>query len=131
QPNPAAICRKVAKAPDGGEIVIWGDGKQRRSYLWIDDCLDALHRLFHSDFNEPINIGTDRSIGVDELAFMVMDMADKNLTLVHDPSKPQGVRGRNADLTLIRRVLGWEPTTSLEDGMGRLYRWVECAVHEG
>ncbi len=135
---PAAICRKVAEAPDGGEIVIWGDGKQRRSYLWIDDCLDALHRLFQSDFNEPINIGTDRSIGVDELALMVMDMADKELTIIHDTSKPQGVRGRNADLTLVREILGWEPTTGLEEGMERLYRWVECRLanrdvqsHEG
>lgn len=125
---PAAICRKVAEALDGGEIVIWGDGKQRRSYLWIDDCLDAVHSLFQSDFNEPINIGTDRSICVDELAFMVMDIADKDLTLIHDSSKPQGVRGRNADPTLIREVLGWEPTTSLEEGMERLYRWVESAI---
>lgn len=127
---PAAICRKVAETPDGGDIIIWGDGKQRRSYLLIDDCLDAVYRLFQSDFNEPINIGTDRSIGVDELALMVMDFADKNLNLVHDLEKPQGVRGRNADLTLIKNILDWNPTTSLEEGMEKLYRWVEDQVGE-
>ena len=126
---PAAVCRKVAKAPDGGRIVLWGDGRQRRSYLWIDDCCEAFYRLIQSDFSDPVNIGTDRSIGVDELAYMVMRIAGKDIAIDHDITKPQGVRGRNADLSLVKQILKWEPTTSLEDGMARLYNWV-CEMLE-
>jgi len=125
---PAAVCRKVAEAPDGGSIILWGDGKQRRSYLWVDDCCDAFYRLTQGDFSDPVNIGTDRSIGVDELAYIVMNIADKHLTIEHDLTKPQGVRGRNADLTLVRKVLGWEPKVELEDGMYRLYKWIESRL---
>jgi len=125
---PAAVCRKVAEAQDGDSIVLWGDGKQRRSYLWIDDCCEAFYKLIQSDFSDPLNIGTDRSIGVDELAYMVMDIAGKDLDIEHDLTKPQGVRGRNADLTLIRKVLGWEPIVELEEGMTNLYNWVESKI---
>ena len=125
---PAAACRKVAEAHDDGRIVLWGDGKQRRSYLWIDDCCEAFYRLVRSSFSDPVNIGTDRSIGVDELAYMVMRIAGKKLTIDHDLNKPQGVRGRNADLSLIREVLGWEPKIELEEGMSRLYKWVESQL---
>ena len=122
---PAAVCRKVAEAKDGGRIVLWGDGKQRRSYLWVDDCCEAFYKLIHSDFSDPVNIGTDRSIGVDELAQMVMQISGKDLSIDHDLTKPQGVRGRNADLSLIREILDWEPEIELEEGMGRLYKWIE------
>lgn len=121
---PAAVCRKVAEAPDGGSIVLWGDGKQRRSYLWVDDCCEAFYKLIQSDFSDPVNIGTDRSIGVDELAKMVMQISGKNLTIEHDLDMPQGVRGRNADLTLVKQTLSWEPTVSLEEGMEKLYKWI-------
>lgn len=126
---PAAVCRKIAEAPDGGRIILWGDGKQRRSYLWIDDCCEAFYKLIQGDFSEPVNIGTDRSVGVDELAKMVMKIAGKTLSIDHDLAKPQGVRGRNADLTLVKRVLNWEPQITLEDGMTRLYHWVEEQVN--
>lgn len=122
---PAAICRKVVEAEDGGSITIWGDGKQTRSFLYIDDCLDAIYQQMKSDFNEPLNIGTDYPITIDDLAYLVMDIAGKKLKIIHDLTKPQGVRGRNADLTLIRKVLDWEPKISLKEGMRRLYRWVE------
>jgi len=121
---PAAVCRKVAEAPDDGEIILWGDGKQRRSYLWVDDCCEAFYKLLKSDYSDPVNIGTDRSVGVDELAQIVMKIAGKNLTIEHDLTKPQGVRGRNADLTLIKEQLNWEPTVSLEVGMETLYLWI-------
>jgi len=121
---PAAVCRKIAEAPNDGRIVLWGDGKQRRSYLWIDDCCEAFYKLIQSDFSEPVNIGTDRSIGVDELAKMVMQISGKDLVIDHDLTKPQGVRGRNADLSLVKQTLSWEPTVSLEDGMAQLYAWI-------
>ena len=127
---PAAVCRKVAEAPDGGSIILWGDGKQRRSYLWVDDCCEGIYRLTQGGFSDPVNIGTSRSIGVDELGYMVMGIAGKNLTIKHDLSKPQGVRGRNADLTLAQEVLGWKPTVKLEDGIMRLYRWVDQEIRD-
>jgi len=125
---PAAVCRKVAEAPDGGTITLWGDGKQRRSYLWIDDCCKGFYELIQSNYSDPINIGTDRSISVDELAYMVMCIAGKTLTIEHDLTKPQGVRGRNCDLALAKEILGWNPKTSLEKGMERLYRWIEGEI---
>lgn len=128
---PAALCRKVAEAKDGGTIIVWGDGKQTRSFLYIDDCLDAVYTLMQSNFSNPINIGTNDLIAIDDLAKMVMKIAGKELTIEHDLTKPQGVRGRNADLSLIRKELGWEPKVSLEEGMSRLYRWVESKVKNG
>ena len=125
---PAAVCRKVAEAQDGGRIILWGDGKQRRSYLWVDDCCEAFYKLIQSDFSDPVNIGTDRSIGVDELAKIVMQISGKDLIIDHDLTKPQGVRGRNADLSLIREVLDWEPKIELEEGMSRLYKWIESQL---
>lgn len=121
---PAALCRKVAEASDGSTITVWGDGKQTRSFTYIDDCLNAVYLLMQSDFSDPINIGTDYLIAIDDLAQMVMKIAGKKLSIVHDLTKPQGVRGRNADLTLVKKVLGWEPKVTLEQGMERLYQWV-------
>ncbi len=121
---PAAISRKVALAADGDEIEIWGDGQQTRSFTYVDDCVEGIHRLMRSEHRDPLNLGTDRLITVDGLVDLVCDVAGKSLVKVHDTSKPQGVRGRNSDNTRLRRVLGWEPGTSLEHGMERTYTWI-------
>lgn len=125
---PAAICRKVAEANNGGKIEVWGDGKQTRSFLHVNDCLEAVYLLMNSKFSGPINIGTDYLITIDDLARLTMKIAGKTLTIQHDLTKPQGVRGRNADLTLIRKVLGWKPNIMLEDGMRQLYEWVDISL---
>jgi nucleoside-diphosphate-sugar epimerase len=121
---PAAICRKVASAPDGGIIDIWGDGRQTRSFMYVEDCVEGLVRLMASDCREPLNLGTDRLISVDELVDLVCSIAGKDLVKRHDPSKPQGVRGRNSDNSLLRKTLGWEPSISLERGLAITYRWI-------
>jgi GDP-D-mannose 3',5'-epimerase len=128
---PAALCRKVAEASDGGTISIWGDGQQTRSFLYIDDCLEAIYKLMRSDYSEPLNIGSDALISIDDLADMIMVIANKKLRKVYDPSQPQGVRGRNADLTQIEKVLDWRPKVAYREGMEKLYRWVEKMVHQG
>jgi len=127
---PAATCRKIATAIRDGKdyITVWGDGEQRRSFLFVDDCVEAFYRLMESDYNKPLNIGTDRSININELAKLVMKIAGVNLRIEHDLSMPQGVRGRNADLTLNKQILGWKPKVSLEEGMERLYKWVSSQV---
>lgn len=125
---PAALCRKVAEAPDGGTIEIWGDGKQTRSFLYIDDCLDAIYRLMQSDYSKPLNIGSDELITIDELADIIIEISGKKLKKIYDTSKPQGVRGRNADLTLIESILGWRPKTSYREGLEKTYRWIEKMV---
>jgi GDP-D-mannose 3',5'-epimerase len=127
---PAAICRKVASAEDGGEIEIWGDGKQTRSYMYVDDCVDGIHRIARSDHGRPLNLGTDELISVDKLVDLVCRIARKTLRKRHDVTKPQGVRGRNSDNSRLREVLGWEPTTPLETGLQRTYEWIEPMVRE-
>ncbi|UCF18253.1 MAG: NAD-dependent epimerase/dehydratase family protein [Gemmatimonadota bacterium] len=122
--SPAAICRKVALAEDGGEIEVWGDGQQTRSYCYIDDCVEGIHRLMRSDHREPLNLGSDRLVTVNELIDIVEGAAGKKVRRRYDLSKPQGVRGRNSDNTLLRKVLGWEPAITLEDGLGETYRWI-------
>jgi nucleoside-diphosphate-sugar epimerase len=122
---PAAISRKVALANDGDTIEIWGDGLQTRSFTYVSDCVDGIHRLMHSEHRDPLNLGTDRLITVDGLVDLVSEIAGKSLTKEHDTSKPQGVRGRNSDNERLREVLGWEPGTTLEDGLGETYRWIE------
>lgn len=126
---PAAISRKVAKAENGGEIEIWGDGKQTRSFCYIDDCLEGVYRLMESDFREPLNIGSDRLVTIDEMVDIISKIAQKNLTKKHLLDKPQGVRGRNSDNTLCKKVLGWEPRISLEEGLGKTYYWIKEQVH--
>jgi nucleoside-diphosphate-sugar epimerase len=121
---PAAICRKVASAPDGGIIDIWGDGRQTRSFMYVEECVEGLVRLMASACREPLNLGTDRLISVDELVDLVCSIAGKDLVKRHDPSKPQGVRGRNSDNSLLRKTLGWEPSISLERGLAITYRWI-------
>lgn len=125
---PAALCRKVAWAADGGEIEIWGDGEQTRSFCYIDDCIEGIYRLMQSSFRDPINLGTDRMVTINELAEIVISISGKTGLSLRHIDGPQGVRGRNSDNTLLREVLGWEPSTSLEDGMTETYRWIEKQV---
>lgn len=121
---PAAICRKVALAPEGGTIEVWGDGSQTRSFTYIDDCVEGIHRIMRSDHPEPLNLGSDELISVDGLVDMVCRVAGKRLEKLHDLSKPQGVRGRNSDNTLASHVLGWQPSITLERGLTETYRWI-------
>jgi nucleoside-diphosphate-sugar epimerase len=126
---PAALCRKIAEAQDGGKIEVWGDGKQTRSFLYIDDCCEAFYQLSLSNYSKPVNIGTDRLISIDDLAHLILKVAGKeHCSLYHDMSRWQGVRGRNADLTLIKNVTGWKPKISLEEGLRRTYKWIERMV---
>ncbi|HLO06474.1 MAG TPA: NAD-dependent epimerase/dehydratase family protein [Terriglobales bacterium] len=122
---PAAVCRKVALADDGGTIHIWGDGEQTRSFMYIEDCVEGLLRIMASDFDKPLNLGTDRLITINGLVDLLADIAGKKLVRQHDLSKPQGVRGRNSDNSLLRKVLGWEPSISLEQGLAVTYAWIE------
>jgi GDP-D-mannose 3',5'-epimerase len=122
---PAAVCRKVALAEDGGELEIWGDGKQTRSFMYVDDCVEGIHRLTMSDHSAPLNLGTDVMVTVDQLCDLVCEIAGKRLTKRHDASKPQGVRGRNSDNSRLKSVLGWEPQVSLRDGLEVTYRWID------
>jgi GDP-D-mannose 3',5'-epimerase len=123
---PAAMCRKIAMAKAAGkhEIEIWGDGEQTRSFCYIDDCLEGLHRLMRSDFREPLNLGQDRMVTINQLADIVADVAGIKVAKKHIDG-PMGVRGRNSDNTLLKKVLGWEPAISLEDGLARTYSWIE------
>ena len=125
---PAALCRKVAEAADPGEITVWGDGKATRSYCYIDDCVRGTEMLMESGYDRPLNIGSDRLISVEELADMIIGISGKRIGKRHDLSAPQGVRGRNADLTLVKQVLGWEPRVPLEEGMRHTYDWVKSMV---
>jgi nucleoside-diphosphate-sugar epimerase len=122
--SPAAICRKIALAREGDEIEIWGDGKQTRSYCYIDDCVEGLFSLMQSDYHEPVNLGQDRLVTIDELVDMVAKISEKNILKRYDLSKPQGVRGRNADISLIKKIIGWEPRVSLEKGLAETYQWI-------
>lgn len=117
----------MAETPDGGEIEIWGDGRQTRSFLYIDECLEGVRRLVNSDFTGPVNIGSDEMISIDGLAEMVMAAAGKRIKLKHIPG-PLGVRGRNSDNRLIERKLGWRPTRRLQDGIEQTYRWIAKQV---
>jgi GDP-D-mannose 3',5'-epimerase len=131
--SPAAMCRKIATAKLIGdrEIEIWGDGEQTRSFCYIDDCVEGIHRLMRSDFREPLNLGQDRMISINQLADMVAKIAGIRIYPKHIDG-PQGVRGRNSDNTLLRQVLGWEPQISLEEGLKRTYEWIEGnGIREG
>jgi len=124
---PAAICRKVAEAPDRGEIEIWGDGCQTRSFLYIDECVDGIRRLMESDFTGPVNIGSNEMVSINQLAYLVMDVADKKLSLHHVPG-PLGVRGRNSDNRLIAQKLGWSPSRPLREGLEKTYSWIQRQI---
>jgi len=121
---PAAMCRKVSYASSPGKIEIWGDGKQTRSFMYVDDCVEGIHRIMRSDYKSPLNLGTDELVSVDELAQIVIEVSGKKISLVHDTTKPQGVRGRNSDNTRLRSVLQWEPQMMLREGIVPTYRWI-------
>lgn len=120
---PAALCRKVAETPDGGEIEIWGDGRQTRSFLYIDECLDGVRRLMEADFAGPVNIGSEEMVTINRLAELIMSIAGKKLSIRHI-SGPLGVRGRNSDNRLIQERLRWSPCRPLRDGIERTYAWI-------
>jgi nucleoside-diphosphate-sugar epimerase len=126
---PAAICRKVIQAPEGGELEIWGDGKQTRSFLYIDECLDGLRILMDSNENQPFNIGSEEMISINEFTKMIIGISGKNLSIKNIPG-PEGVRGRNSDNNLVYSLLGWKPTIPLKDGITKTYRWIETQVNE-
>jgi GDP-D-mannose 3', 5'-epimerase len=127
---PAALCRKIAMAKLSGrdEIEIWGDGEQTRSFCYIDDCIWGIYKLMHSDFNGPLNLGQDRMVSINELAAMIADIANVEVRMKHVPG-PQGVRGRNSDNTLLKKILNWTPEVSLEEGLLNTYAWIESQVY--
>ena len=127
---PAALCRKIAAAPNGGEIEIWGDGIQTRSFLFIDECLEGVLRLMRSDFPGPVNIGSEEMVSINQFAHIIMDIAGKKLSIRHIPG-PLGVRGRNSDNRLISKELGWCPTLPLREGLERTYSWIDDQVRGG
>jgi GDP-D-mannose 3',5'-epimerase len=127
---PAALCRKIAVVQDGGEIEIWGDGLQTRSFLYIDDCLEGTLKLMRSDFTGPVNIGSEEMVTINGLADLITDIAGKKVSLKHIPG-PLGVRGRNSDNRMVREKLGWEPQISLREGLGKTYPWIESQVRKG
>ncbi len=124
---PAALSRKIAEAEDGGTIEMWGDGKQTRSFLYIDECIEGVLRLMASDFTGPVNIGSEEMVTLNGLAETIMSIAGKKLKVRHVPG-PLGVRGRNSDNRLIFRTLGWKPTRRLRDGLEDTYRWISEQV---
>ena len=127
---PAAICRKVAEAPDCGEIEIWGDGEQTRSFLYVDDCLDGVDALMNSDCREPVNIGSEEMVSINRLADIACEIAGKTLTKRH-VAGPLGVRGRNSDNRLCEAMTGWRPKMTLREGLTKTYRWIEGQVKKG
>jgi len=124
---PAALCRKIAETPNGGEIEIWGDGKQTRSFLYVDECVESVRRLTESDFTGPVNIGSEEMVSINRLAEMIMEIAGKKVSIRHIPG-PLGVRGRNSDNHLIRERLGWAPSRPLAEGLQKTYSWIAQQV---
>ena len=126
---PAAICRKVALIPgEVGEIEVWGDGEQTRSFMHVDDCVEGIYRIMRSGYPHPLNLGTDELVTINQLVDTVAEISGKRITKRHDVSKPQGVRGRNSDNTRIREVLGWGPEITLREGLAPTYRWIESEL---
>ena len=126
---PAAICRKVAESISGGEIEVWGDGQQTRSFLFVDECVEGTRRLMESDFEGPVNIGSDEMVKIQDLVKMIEGISGKNLVIKNVPG-PTGVRGRNSDNELIWEKIGWKPTSKLRDGLEKTYEWVSTKVKE-
>lgn len=127
--SPAAICRKVAEANDGGSIEIWGDGTQTRSFLYVDECVEATYRLMQSDFSGPVNIGSEEMVTINDLVDIVCEVAGKKLTKIHVDG-PLGVRGRNSHNDLIRKELQWNYSMTLKDGISKTYEWINTQVHK-
>ena len=130
---PAAICRKVIEAKLSGmhEIQIWGDGKQTRSFMYIDDCIDGVHRIFASDIDEPINLGSSELVSINQLVDLAEEIGGVKLKRSYDLNAPRGVNGRNSDNTLILAKIGWEPSIRLRDGLEKTYRWIEQQIASG
>jgi len=126
--SPAALCRKVAKASNPGSIEIWGDGKQTRSYCYVDDAVNGTIALMESKYTKPVNIGSDRLVSISYLADIIIKISGKKITKTFNTAAPQGVRGRNADLTLVKNVLKWKPTVSLEEGLTKTYKWIKKEI---
>lgn len=126
---PAAICRKVAEAENNGEIEVWGDGKQTRSFLYVDECLEGVDRLMNSDFIGPVNIGSEEMVSINELVQITADIAGKRISMKHIEG-PLGVRGRNSDNRLIKEKLGWAPSESLRTGLEKTYLWISKEVEK-
>jgi len=126
---PAALCRKVSETESGGFIEVWGDGKQTRSFLFIDECVEAVRRLMESDFGGPVNIGSEEMISINDFAKMVIDISGKNIS-IRNITGPTGVRGRNSDNKLIREKLDWEPSLPLRKGMEITYKWINEQVQQ-
>ena len=124
---PAAVCRKVAQASNHGEVEIWGDGTQTRSFLYIDECLEGTIRLTRSDFEGPVNVGSEEMVTINQLVDLVSDIAGKKVIKKHIPG-PLGVRGRNSDNRLIGQKLGWKPSATLRSGLEKTYEWIERQV---
>ena len=124
---PAAICRKVAEASEGGEVEIWGDGEQTRSFLYVDECLEGVRRLMESGCIDPVNIGSDEMVTINELVDIACEVGDKTVIKNHIEG-PQGVRGRNSDNTFIEQSIGWKPSTKLIDGIRKTYEWIDRQV---
>jgi GDP-D-mannose 3',5'-epimerase len=127
--SPAALCRKIAEAPDGGEIEIWGDGRQTRSFLYIDECIEAVRRLMESDFTGPVNVGSEEMVTINRLAGIITEIAGKDIIIRHIDG-PLGVRGRNSDNRLIRQKLGWEPSRPLREGLQKTYFWISQQIQK-
>jgi GDP-D-mannose 3',5'-epimerase len=125
---PAALCRKVAAAEPGGMIEVWGDGEQTRSFCYVDDCVEGIYRLMQSEFREPLNLGSEELVTVNELARMIIEVSGKDGITLRHVGGPQGVRGRNSDNRRLREVLGWEPSVTLRRGLEPTYRWIEEQV---
>jgi nucleoside-diphosphate-sugar epimerase len=126
---PAALCRKIAKLPkERGVIEVWGDGNQTRSFMYVDDCVEGLIRLMESGYREPLNLGTDELVTINQLVEKISNISGKIVHTSHDHGKPQGVRGRNSDNTRLREVLGWEPKITLDQGLIPTYKWIEQQV---
>ena len=122
--SPGALCRKIALAKSGEPIEIWGDGTQTRSYCYVDDCVKGIYKLMQSDYHNPINIGTDRLVSINEMVDIIAVISGKLIFKNYELNQPQGVKGRNADISLAKRILDWQPEISLEEGLERLYLWV-------
>lgn len=125
---PAALCRKVVQCEDGGIIDVWGPGTQTRSFLYIDECIEGIHRLMASDYTQPINIGSKRMISINDLVFLIGRLAGKSVS-IRNIDGPRGVMGRTSDNTLIQQVLGWEPPDNLEHGLTQLYNWINQQIY--
>jgi GDP-D-mannose 3',5'-epimerase len=125
---PAALCRKVAAVEPGGEIEVWGDGEQTRSFCYVDDCVEGIYRLMQSDYREPLNLGSEEMVTVNELARIIVEVSGKEGVTLRHVDGPQGVRGRSSDNRRLREVLGWEPSVTLRQGLEPTYRWIEKQV---